>query len=66
MATYKRICAWCNPPRVMEIVEVPDNSPMAGKETHGICATCATKLRPTVQDHRDLVDKAEELLNGNR
>jgi len=62
MATYKRICAWCNPPSVIEVIAVPDNDPMAGQTTHGICRPCADKNFPAIQGRRILADKAEEVL----
>lgn len=52
MATYKRICAWCNPPRVMEEIEVSDDDPMVGKETHGICAEYAAKQKKEMYDRQ--------------
>ena len=65
MAVMYRICGWCKAPLNPPTVEVADDDPMAGQTTHGICEPCVVKLRPTMQDQRDLADKAEEILKAN-
>lgn len=62
MAVVHRICAWCKLPLNPPTIPVADSDPMAGQTTHGICTRCAIKMHPTVKDHRNLVDKAEEVL----